>query len=154
MSCHILEGDLWRVLVIFLKELRFRLTYVEDTTCTSHDATAHSSHDEDPDEDDDDKGCKVPQEIADEVVVSFVGDFSCEVSLFVLFVKVALQIVDRAKFHLDACRLLILVDSTIHLLLVLGVDGQREGVVILVDGHISHIPLGHKLLESCVINST
>ena len=123
-------------------------------TITDDGKTYDGKPDENPDEDDDDEGSEVPQEIGDEVVIPFVSDFSCEVSFFVLFVKVALQVVNRTKFHLDAGRLLVLVDSTIHLFLVLGVNGKCKGVVVFVDGHISHIPLGYKLLESGVIDTS
>ena len=120
MSCHILEGDLWRVLVVFLKELGFRLADREDATSTSHETTAtHTSHDEEPDEDDDDEGSKVPKQVADEVVVPFVGDLSIEVAFFVLGVEITFEVVDGTKLHLDACGFLVLVHGTKHLLVIL-----------------------------------
>ena len=154
MSCHVLKGDLRRVLVVFLEELRFRLSYGEDVARTSHEAAAtHSSHDEEPNEDDDDEGREVPQEIRKEVVIAFVSDLAFEVALFVLCVEVTLQIVNGTKLHLDAGGFLVLAHSTKDLLLVFGIDGKGEGVVVFVDSYISHISLVHKFLEGGVIDT-
>ncbi len=83
----------------------------------------------------------------------FVSDLAFEVALFVLCVEVTLQIVNGTKLHLDAGGFLVLAHSTKDLLLVFGIDGKGEGVVVFVDSYISHISLVHKLLEGGVIDT-
>ena len=77
----------------------FRLAYVEHTARSSGSASAHAAHDEYPHSDKEDKGEDVPEEVAQGVVFLLVVELAVEGTFFFLFIKEAVERLDRPGFQ-------------------------------------------------------